>query len=696
MVHYLVTALIDCFVGVAALTKTKNKSAVALAFIAFSLGLWSLELFLLSVIDDLVSLTFWFHLTRWGMFFAPLSFAFLAWRMVGSRSGVYLATVLVPCALFCTGLALGNMFFFPSKLEAVQGGYLPKLDPVFYLFAVNFLWCFGGAVALCLGCYKSATHRERQRIRWLVIILLMTMASGSLSIWLVKYDFYLKLVGATTNIIFISLLFYATVQHHLMDIRLALSVGLARVAILALVVWSYFFLRSILGDLDQSIAGVLVMLLFIVVVLETYPRLLRWALPNAIKLMSPNGYDFEQVKEATRMELNVCMNMKGLNRVLEYLLVHTVRAESYQLWRIEDDHIQSICMSKAVKEQRLKEDQKDELLSYCEAHRGLIIADETPERIQKIAEVAQCNAFFTVEHDQKLVALVLVGCTSELSFYRFDDIRIFEWLRVELGQIINRIKRLDEMQDELGDAKKTLSMLGVMNHYHHDIKAPLAIIDGVLTNDVYDREKQTQIVLEQVDRSSKLIATMAQILRGQRKRRLVPVSLRETIEDSLFLFSQGLQDLDTQYSETPSIKGDPEDLKILVINIVKNAMEAKRQGVPLALSIRTWMTGDAICVAFSDNGTGMSKETVDSLWDDTISTKAGGSGIGLQAIKRIADEHQATIDVTSKESEGTRFVVRFPMSLAVTMEPKSAAVEEKDNIFARKTRILDSTLAHKH
>lgn len=690
MVHYLVTALIDFFVGFAALTKTRNKSAIALAFTAFSLGLWSLELFLLTVIDDLVSLSFWFHLTRWGMFFIPPSLALLAWRLVGSRSKRYLALVLVPGVALSAGLAIANLFFFPSKLEGVTGGFLPKVDAIFYVFAINFLWCLVGAVTLCIGCYKSATHRERQRIRWLMIILVMTMSTGLMSIWLVKYDFYLKLVGATTNIVFISLLFYATVQHHLMDIRLALSVGLTRLAVLALVVWSYFFLHSVVGELDQSIAGVLVMLIFIVVVLEMYPRVLRWALPNAIKLMTRHGYDFEQVKEATRAELNVCMNLKGLNRVLEFLMVHTVRANSYQFWKIENGAIHSVSLSKSLKGETLTSDQKNELLHYCQENKGLVIADETPERIQRIAARCDCNAFFSVEYENDLVALILVGCTSELSFYRFDDIRIFEWLRQELGQVLNRIKRLDEMQDELGDAKKTLSMLGVMNHYHHDIKAPLAIIDGVLTNNIYDRERQTQIVLEQVDRSSKLIATMAQILRGQRKRKLQAVSIRDTIEDSLFLFAQRLDKLDKQFSDTPKITADPEDLKILVINVVKNAIEAKREGVPLTMSIRTWTTADYVCVAFSDNGMGIPQNMLENIWENAETTKQYGSGIGLQAIKRIADEHQAIIEVNSKVDEGTRFIIKFPMSLVVTNVPEPEFNE--DNIFARKNRKLDPSL----
>eukprot|EP01025_Chloroclados_australasicus_P042430 TRINITY_DN4512_c1_g2_i1.p2 TRINITY_DN4512_c1_g2~~TRINITY_DN4512_c1_g2_i1.p2 ORF type:complete len:140 (+),score=10.41 TRINITY_DN4512_c1_g2_i1:3-422(+) len=113
----------------------------------------------------------------------------------------------------------------------------------------------------------------------------------------------------------------------------------------------------------------------------------------------------------------------------------------------------------------------------------------------------------------------MVGAPTQDTYYRYDDIRLFEWLQAELGQVLNRIRKLDEMQNQLGQAKKTLSMLGVMNHYHHDIKAPLSIIDGVLSNDIYDKEKQKDIVLQQVERGSRLIATMAGILNKRKEKK---------------------------------------------------------------------------------------------------------------------------------------------------------------------------------
>ncbi len=48
----------------------------------------------------------------------------------------------------------------------------------------------------------------------------------------------------------------------------------------------------------------------------------------------------------------------------------------------------------------------------------------------------------------------------------------------------------EEILEVLGKAQKTNSLIELMYQYHHDIKAPLSIIDGVVSNDLYDRDKK--------------------------------------------------------------------------------------------------------------------------------------------------------------------------------------------------------------
>ncbi len=689
MIHYLVTCLVDFFFVFLALSKRNSPAAKPLALTAFSMALWSMELFLLTIIKDLSVLTLWFHLTRWGMFFIAPSIAFLVWRLIGGGNRLFLYLIVIPGFVFSAILSLTNLLLFPSVLVPAIGGFLPKVDNIFYCFAVGFLFSLLATIFFGAAKFKSVTHREKQRIRWLLMTVMLILLMGLISIYLVKYSFYLKLVGAIANIAFISLLFYATIQNNLMDVRSAIGVTMARASILAAIVWFYFFVVESLGGSADTIAGAAVMIVFVVAVLECYPRMLKWILPNAKKMLVKHGYEFDQVKEDTEKALNHTMNIATMLEVLDHLFLKIVRVQNYKVLVVGSDAMQGSNHDRDGAN-HLPLDFVAEnymLVSYCAQNSTLNMADEMPDAIKHEMEKQHATLCFAVMANKKILAIVLVGASSDLSYYRYDDIKIFEWLAGELGQVLQRLIRLNDMQDQLGEAKKTLSMLGMMSHYHHDIKAPFAIIDGVFASDMYDRDKQKDIILAQVKRGSKLIATMASILGGNRRRRVQPCALEALVKDCLFVFETSIDKVNYEFNDIPQIAGDAEDLKILFINLIKNAAEARQGHEEVVLSVKSWVEEGSVCFSFRDNGVGMSEQHVTNLWNQDYSTKEFGSGIGMQAIKRIADEHRADIEVHSEIGGGTEFIFRFPSVLIVGDEaPVVGTIAERRSVYTVETK----------
>ncbi len=693
MNQYLITALINFALAVFALKKRNDLAAKALAYTLFCASAWAVELYLLSTLEKGELLDTLFHLTRCGMFLIPPCFALLTWRLVGGRSPYFLNMVVRPVFLLSFLLGVSNLFFFRTPLVATEAGFLPKIDGIYYAFIVSFFWSFIGALSFSLLSYKSSTNREKQRLKWLLITLVTCFIGGATNLFFMPHDFYLsRYVGSAINIVFVALLFYSTIQHHLMDIRLALSVGLSRVILLGFAVWFLYWFMSTIGQLEQSSPGFFVLAIVLVVMLEVYPRLLQWLLPNAKKLFDTDGYDYEKTRSQFRDTLHEIVSLADLVRVLDYYLLQILKIDNYSIALVESDSTQAMHAFGERNQSKnlflIKSD--NTLLSYCKGKESIVLSDEATIEFQE--EVSRHNALisFNVEHESESNALVLVGASKGFSYYRYDDIRMFEWLRQELGPVIHRISQLVQMQNQLGEAKKTLSMLGVMNHYHHDIKAPLAIIDGVLSNDIYDKEKQKDIVLQQVERGSRLIATMAGILKGERKRKIQAVSLHEIVQDSLFLFGLSSNQVTYSFSENiPSIRGDSEDLKILVINIIKNALEAKRDNVLLHITIKTYINDKHVCLSFADTGKGMPSHQLSNLWAEFTTSKEYGSGIGLQAIKRIADEHFAEIDVHSELGKGTEFTFKFPVSIAI--EDTQDKLEE--TVFSKKDKSINKPLA---
>jgi K+-sensing histidine kinase KdpD len=686
MIQYLITALFDLALAGLAFSKKNNPASKALALLLFSLSIWLLELFFLTTLTNFYLLDIIFHVTRGGMFFIPFGFALLTWRLVGSRSKTFRNIFVIFGGIFSLALWLCNMLIFPSELKEANGGYLPQLDAIYYIFIGYLIWCFAGSIYLVVYSYKSSSSREKQRLKWLLITLLVSFSCGLIVLFSMPtgFGFYLsKFIGVITNVIFVSLLFYSTIQHNLMDIRLALSLGLSKAILLAFFVWLYFVVTSVVGDHTQSIGGVLTLLAFLVLMLEAYPRLLRWILPNAKKILAGHDYDFYQVKEDTKKALSGSISFLAMLEVLEHLFLKILRLKNYRVLMIQQNN-DSANDDGNYRLSGLPFEfvtENNSLVAYCAQQTQLVMADEMPSAIRSEMEKYDATLCFPVFSENKVLAVVLVGEPTNFSYYRYDDMKVFEWLKAELGQVLERLIRLNSMQDQLGEAKKTLSMLSLMNHYHHDIKAPFAIIDGILSNDVYDRDKQRDIVLAQVERGSKLIATMASILGGHHKRRIQSCALESLVQDCLYLFEKSFDKVEYELGGVPDIKGDAEDLKILFINLIKNAAEARRGNEDLIIKIKSWVENSNAYFSISDNGTGMSEKQLANLWEPGFSVKKFGTGIGMQAIKRIVDEHNARIDVKSELAKGSEFTLCFFASQIVHDDKDT---ETKDELAERR------------
>jgi len=103
---------------------------------------------------------------------------------------------------------------------------------------------------------------------------------------------------------------------------------------------------------------------------------------------------------------------------------------------------------------------------------------------------------------------------------------------------------------------------------------------------------------------------------------------------------------------------------IVFFNLLDNAIKY-RAGAPL-ITIVLEEKNDEIILSVADNGKGMSNETMRHIFEkfyrapegDTHNSK--GFGLGLAYVKGIIDGHDGSVEVTSKEGGGSRFIIRLP------------------------------------
>jgi signal transduction histidine kinase len=108
----------------------------------------------------------------------------------------------------------------------------------------------------------------------------------------------------------------------------------------------------------------------------------------------------------------------------------------------------------------------------------------------------------------------------------------------------------------------------------------------------------------------------------------------------------------------PRLLADKEKLKIALLNIVINAIEAMPAGKGV-LKIDVKLADGLGVVCVSDNGKGIEIEDIEKLFDPFYTNKEGGMGLGLTSTKNILNSHSATVEVKSKVNEGTSFCIYF-------------------------------------
>jgi signal transduction histidine kinase len=117
--------------------------------------------------------------------------------------------------------------------------------------------------------------------------------------------------------------------------------------------------------------------------------------------------------------------------------------------------------------------------------------------------------------------------------------------------------------------------------------------------------------------------------------------------------------VETHYAPGPLvIEGDRFALGRVYRNLITNAIQATEPGG--RVTIATSRVGDQIEVSVADTGSGIPAERLSAIFDDFVTTKRRGLGLGLAISKRIVEQLDGTIAVESEVGRGTAFTLRFP------------------------------------
>jgi PAS domain S-box-containing protein len=256
-----------------------------------------------------------------------------------------------------------------------------------------------------------------------------------------------------------------------------------------------------------------------------------------------------------------------------------------------------------------------------------------------------------------------------------------------LASFTQDITALRERQAE-EEGRARLESLGILaGGVAHDFNNLLTILradlDRAAATDSSADERAS--ALEHADvtihRTSALV-TQLLAMAGQRAPVTAPVDLGAVVEDTARLLlpsvPAGVQ-LTTTIASDGVVIGDRTQLQQIVLNVLKNAIDAvadrPKAHVRAALNVEQ----DAVALVVSDDGPGIAPEVQWRIFEPFFSTKRGGRGLGLATVFGLTRAHGGSVEVNSSLGQGATFTVRLPRtvgaipSVSLPSAPSSAA-----------------------
>jgi two-component system sensor kinase FixL len=239
--------------------------------------------------------------------------------------------------------------------------------------------------------------------------------------------------------------------------------------------------------------------------------------------------------------------------------------------------------------------------------------------------------------------------------------------------VIRDITEAREMEDRLLQSERLAAVGHTVTHIAHEIKNPLLIIGGfarqlIKATELDGKAKQKlAIIAEEVGRLEGMVAEMRDFVRPPAAQKS-PGDLETLISQVVEFFQDNFKEHQIQVrlredGPLPRVSFDPKQIRQVLINLFKNAVEAMPRGGELVVTTR--VTGANVEVGVTDTGEGMAPEVAANIFTPYFTTKEKGTGLGLAICNFIVKEqHGGCIMVESTPGQGSTFTIQLPLAEA--------------------------------
>jgi len=182
-----------------------------------------------------------------------------------------------------------------------------------------------------------------------------------------------------------------------------------------------------------------------------------------------------------------------------------------------------------------------------------------------------------------------------------------------------------------------------------------------------DQAEDLMVISEEIEHIDTIVQNFLEFSRPP-KLQMQIISPSSVVDMMLQLLTHRLKSYDVtvrleRNGPLAEIKGDPEQLKEVFVNLMENACQAMGRGGTITIRERMVETprGQKACAVYlKDTGPGMNAHALEKAFNPFFTTKEEGTGLGLSIAERIIENHGGTITVESRLGEGATFIILLP------------------------------------
>lgn len=266
--------------------------------------------------------------------------------------------------------------------------------------------------------------------------------------------------------------------------------------------------------------------------------------------------------------------------------------------------------------------------------------------------------FYIINPNGKIISNLAYLIITLTIFISFTYLGLFLFEKGE--DIINLYSILKE-------SKKDKILFESLSKLTHELKNPIAVCKGYLEiidkNGIEKAPKYLPIISEEIERSLSVItdfSSLGKLKSLNREEVDLQMLLEEVITILNPLFKKNNANIYLNTKSDIYLNLDYLRMKQVLVNVLKNSLEAKKSDEQLNVNIDVKKTRNNIKLIIEDNGIGMDKNTLERITEIFYTTKASGNGLGVVLSKEIIEMHNGTINYKSTLGKGTTVTITLP------------------------------------